>query len=200
MLLIVDDIQAGCGRTGRFFSFEEAGITPDIVTLSKSLSAYGLPFSVMLLRPELDEWKPGEHNGTFRGNNLGMVTATTALDEFWRDERFAANVRRKGEMARAFLEGLVDKHEDADLEVRGRGLLLGLDCGKGRLAEEVCTRAFRRGLIIERSGADDEVVKFLPPLNIDDDDLMTGLQIVEACLGDALADPVVRRATLGGVQ
>ena len=200
ILLIVDDIQAGCGRTGRFFSFEEAGITPDIVTLSKSLSGYGLPFSVMLLKPELDEWEPGEHNGTFRGNNLAMVTATAALDEYWRDDRFAAGVRRKGELTRAFLEGLVDKHEDADLEVRGRGLILGLDCGKGRLAEEVCTRAFTRGLVIERSGADDEVVKFMPPLTIADDDLMKGLQIVESCLDQALADPAVRRATLGGVQ
>ncbi|MFC8586505.1 aspartate aminotransferase family protein, partial [Streptomyces sp. NPDC057217] len=76
MLLIVDDVQMGCGRTGDFFSFEEAGITPDIVTLSKSISGYGLPMALCLFRPELDLWEPGEHNGTFRGNNPAFVTAT----------------------------------------------------------------------------------------------------------------------------
>src|SRR5690606_16705635 len=73
MLLIVDDIQAGCGRTGSFFSFEPAGIQPDIITLSKSLSGYGLPMSLVLIKPELDIWKPGAHSGTFRGNNLAFI-------------------------------------------------------------------------------------------------------------------------------
>ena len=86
VLLIVDDIQVGCGRTGPFFSFEPAGITPDIVTLSKSLSGVGQPLSLVLLRPELDVWAPGEHNGTFRGNNLAFVTATAALD-YWQRRR-----------------------------------------------------------------------------------------------------------------
>jgi diaminobutyrate-2-oxoglutarate transaminase len=200
VLLIVDDIQAGCGRTGTFFSFEEAGITPDMITLSKSLSGYGLPLSIVLLNPDIDVWLPGEHNGTFRGHNPAFVTATAALEHYWRDERLAANVRRKGELSRAFLEGILDKHEEADLEVRGRGLMLGLDCGKTRLAQEVCTRSFDRGLIIERSGADDDVVKFLPPLTISDEDLMKGLQIVESCLSTALEDPAVRREVLGGIQ
>ena len=75
MLLIVDDIQAGCGRTGTFFSFEEMGIKPDMITLSKSISGFGLPFAIVLLREKLDEWTPGEHNGTFRGNNHAFVTA-----------------------------------------------------------------------------------------------------------------------------
>ena len=76
-LLIVDDIQAGCGRTGDFFSFDEAGIVPDIVTMAKSLSGMGLPFALTLFRPELDQWAPGEHNGTFRGNNHAFVTASS---------------------------------------------------------------------------------------------------------------------------
>ena len=80
MLLIVDDIQVGCGRTGTFFSFEAAGIRPDIITLSKSLSGFGLPMSLVLMKPELDVWKPGAHSGTFRGNNLAFVTATQALE------------------------------------------------------------------------------------------------------------------------
>merc|ERR1712108_49757 len=95
ILLIVDDIQAGCGRTGTFFSFEPSGIKPDIVTLSKSLSGYGLPFAVVLLRPDLDVWEPGEHNGTFRGNNHAFITAAAALRHFWKDDSFANEVIEK---------------------------------------------------------------------------------------------------------
>jgi len=68
IMLIIDDIQVGCGRTGRFFSFEDAGIRPDIVCLSKSLSGYGLPMAIVIYRRDLDVWEPGEHNGTFRGH------------------------------------------------------------------------------------------------------------------------------------
>ena len=84
-LLIVDDIQAGCGRTGTFFSFEPAGISPDIICLSKSISGSGLPMALTLIRPELDLWLPGEHNGTFRGNNAAFITAAAALD-WWTDD------------------------------------------------------------------------------------------------------------------
>ena len=73
----------GCGRTGTFFCFEAAGIKPDIVTLSKSIGGYGLPMALVLIKPELDVWEPGEHNGTFRGNNPAFVTARVALEKFW---------------------------------------------------------------------------------------------------------------------
>ena len=79
ILLIVDDIQVGNGRTGKFFSFEHAGLTPDIVCLSKSIGG-GLPLSIVLIRPECDAWQPGEHTGTFRGNNLAFIAATAVLD------------------------------------------------------------------------------------------------------------------------
>ena len=81
ILLIIDDIQVGNGRTGKFFSFEDAGINPDMITLSKSIGG-GLPLSLLFMRPELDQWKPGEHTGTFRGNNLAFIAATAALD-YW---------------------------------------------------------------------------------------------------------------------
>ncbi len=83
ILLIVDDVQMGVGRTGPFFSFEIAGIRPDIVCLSKSISGYGLPMALTLMKPEHDVWGPGEHNGTFRGHNPAFVTAPAALREFW---------------------------------------------------------------------------------------------------------------------
>src|SRR3546814_5299557 len=114
MLLIVDDSQVGCGRTGNFFSFEAAGISPDLITLSKSLSGFGLPMSLVLFKPELDIWKPGAHSGTFRGNNMAFVTATQALDSYCADDAFSADVESKAGLVRARLEDLVHRCPIAD--------------------------------------------------------------------------------------
>ncbi len=184
VLLIVDDIQAGCGRTGDFFSFEAAGITPDIVTLSKSLSGYGQPMAVVLLRPELDQWAPGEHNGTFRGNNLAFVTARAALDHFWRDELLTTSVQRKGGVIERKLRDINERYFDGALELRGRGMMRGIACPDGELAQQVTARAFQEGLIIETSGANDEVVKTLCPLTIGDAALDQGLDILDRAFAD----------------
>jgi len=178
ILLVVDDIQVGCGRTGRFFSFEEAGISPDMITLSKSLSGYGLPFALTLIRPELDKWAPGEHNGTFRGHNLAFVTATAALEEFWQDERIPEAVARKGETVRERLQRVADAHPGLQASVRGRGFIQGLSCEDHPAANEISGECFTRGLIMETAGIDDHVLKFLAPLTIGDDDLAHGLDIV----------------------
>lgn len=177
-LLIVDDIQAGCGRTGSFFSFEEAGIVPDIVTLAKSLSGMGLPFALTLLRPDLDVWEPGEHNGTFRGNCHAFVTATTALNHFWRSERFEEDIRRRA----GFLHKRLNEIASCCGElatVKGRGMMQGIDVGSGELASAITSAAFTRGIIIETSGPHDEVVKVLAPLTIEDDVLAQGLALLE---------------------
>ncbi|PQM27371.1 diaminobutyrate--2-oxoglutarate transaminase [Sphingopyxis lindanitolerans] len=184
-LLIVDDIQAGCGRTGGFFSFEEMGFTPDIVTLAKSLSGLGLPFALTLLRPEFDQWSPGEHNGTFRGNNHAFVTATAALRHFWSSEAFQRDVRRRGDMLEARLAGIAAEY---GFEVRGRGMMRGVNTGSGDLAGAVTTACFDAGLIIETSGAHDEVIKVLAPLTIDDATLAVGLDILETKIREAMAD------------
>jgi diaminobutyrate-2-oxoglutarate transaminase len=178
-LLIVDDIQAGCGRTGGFFSFDGMGVTPDIVTMAKSLSGMGLPFALTLFRPELDRWTPGEHNGTFRGNNHAFVTATAALDHFWRDDAFQADVRRRGDYLGRRLRALADEF---DMSVRGRGMMQGLNVGSGAVAARITEAAFKRGLIIETSGSHDEVVKVLAPLIIEDALLAHGLDILEDCV------------------
>jgi diaminobutyrate-2-oxoglutarate transaminase len=178
-LLIVDDIQAGCGRTGGFFSFEKMGIVPDIVTLAKSLSGMGLPFALTLFRPELDQWSPGEHNGTFRGNNHAFVTATAALRHFWSNGAFEADVKRRGDYLAMRLERMAKKH---GLATRGRGMMRGLDVKSGDVAERITGAAFDRGLIIETSGAHDEIVKVLAPLVIDDTTLVQGLDILEDCV------------------
>ena len=179
ILLIVDDIQAGCGRSGDFFSFESAGIRPDIVTLSKSLSGYGLPLSVVLLRPELDIWAPGEHNGTFRGNNTAFVTAAAAT-AFWQDGAITREVERKGPTVRDCFQRIADAHPSLQASVRGRGFMWGLDCGRAGAAEEIAAECFRHGLVIETAGVDDRVLKFLAPLTIDAEDLAHGLGIIEA--------------------
>lgn len=179
VLLIVDDIQAGCGRTGTFFSFEEAGIQPDMVTLSKSLSGYGLPMAVVLLKPELDRWKPGEHNGTFRGNNLAFVTAKTAIDCYWSDNIFSDDIKRKAAYVSQRLDSIVRKFGQGNFTTRGRGLFQGINCVNGELAEKITRKSFKDGLIIETSGADNHVVKFLCPLTITDAYLKEGIDIVE---------------------
>ncbi|MGE0821837.1 MAG: diaminobutyrate--2-oxoglutarate transaminase [Candidatus Binatia bacterium] len=186
MLLIVDDIQVGCGRTGPFFSFEPAGITPDMICLSKSISGYGLPLALTLIKRELDQWQPGEHNGTFRGHNLAFVTATAAL-RYWETNDLSLDVRRKGEKSQEFLDALATQYPHLAAEVRGRGLIQGIDCIQPGLAEEVSRAAFRRGLIMETSGADSQVCKLLPSLTISDADLEAGLHIIAESFAEVLS-------------
>jgi diaminobutyrate-2-oxoglutarate transaminase len=190
MLLIVDDIQAGCGRTGTFFSFEPSGIYPDIVILSKSLSGYGLPLSMVLLKPVHDVWKPGQHNGTFRGNNMAFVTATAALNHFWSDGKFQASLRSKTQTVTQHLDKLVENYPEAEMTRRGRGLMQGLAFRHPELTGSITALAFQNGLIIETSGGRDEVVKLLAPLTIEQEKLLAGLDILEQAVVDAAGQMV----------
>ncbi|MEK7945545.1 diaminobutyrate--2-oxoglutarate transaminase [Pigmentiphaga sp. YJ18] len=187
MLLIVDDIQVGCGRTGTFFSFESAGIQPDIVTLSKSLSGFGLPMAMVLIKPELDIWKPGEHNGTFRGNNLAFVTAQQALEHYWSDGAFTREIQAKETLVRDWLENMVHSHPEADLSVRGRGLIQGLVSGVPGLANKIAAQAFKGGVVIETSGANDEVLKLLPALTIEEGQLRQALEVLDRAVAEVVA-------------
>ena len=178
ILMIVDDIQSGCGRTGTFFSFEESGIKPDIITMSKSLSGYGLPFAVVLMKPELDKWKPGEHNGTFRGNNLAFVTAKNAIDHYWSDDKFANEIKAKGEYVKEQLADIVSKYGEGNFSMKGRGMFQGINCVNGEIAGKITKKAFKKGLIIETSGADDQIVKLFCALTITQENLETGIAIL----------------------
>jgi len=178
ILLIVDDIQAGCGRTGSFFSFDLAGITPDIITLSKSLSGYGLPMAAVLIKRSLDVWKPGEHNGTFRGNNHAFVTATAALEHYWRSHEFADTLRIKSDHLDARLHSMLERFTPDLSMLRGRGMMRGLVCADPRQAAAITSAVFDEGLIIERSGGNDEVIKFLMPLTIEQAQMDEGLDIL----------------------
>lgn len=187
ILLIIDDIQAGCGRTGTYFSFEEAGIKPDIITLSKSLSGYGIPFAVVLIKPELDQWKPGEHTGTFRGNNFAFVTAKAAIDLYWTDDKFSKEIQRKGQYAAQRLDEIADNYGEGNFTSCGRGMFLGINCVNGDIAGKITHNCFQNGLMIETSGADDQVVKFLCPLIISDENLKKGIDIIEQAVKEVCA-------------
>lgn len=182
IVLIVDDVQMGCGRTGPFFSFEAAGLTPDIVCLSKSISGYGLPLALTLIRPDLDIWKPGEHNGTFRGFNPAFVTGAAALRAYWRDNSLERGTLARGQYIATALDALADSVPGTRIQPRGRGLAHGLAFEHGELAKKVSAVAFERGLLVETAGPKDEVIKLLPPLVASDSELDQGL----ALLADAV--------------
>ncbi len=195
MLLILDDIQAGCGRTGTFFSFEPSGIKPDIVTLSKSLSAYGLPLAVVLLKPDSDLWKPGEHNGTFRGNNHAFVTATAAINEFWSDDSFAKDIQKKADLVTRRFKKIIDTHGETVFRLKGRGLMQGIDCRTEELASKICAEAFDNGVVIETSGNHSQIVKCFCPLTIDEEALNEGLDILEKSIAKVMAKEKLSEAS-----
>jgi len=189
MLLIVDDVQAGCGRTGTFFSFEPAGIKPDVVCLSKSIGGYGLPFAITLIKPEFDIWGPGEHNGTFRGNNMAIVAATEALSH-WENDKLANSVKEKSKVIKMRFEKIVKDYPELKATTRGRGFMRGIACGEGKeeYAGKICEKAFEKGLIIETAGPSGEVVKFLGSLTIDNEGLNKGLDILEEAIEDVVSN------------
>lgn len=184
-LLIVDDIQTGCGRTGAFFSFESMPIVPDLVCLSKSLSGSGLPMSVVLIAPKYDLWTPGEHNGTFRGNNLAFVSARAAL-ELWREPTFLATLRRNVEHLDARLNDLVQTFGHAGLVAKGRGMIRGIELSDPALAQQIKEESFRRRLVVETCGPTDSVIKLMPALTIDAEVLEDGLEILATAFGHVL--------------
>lgn len=187
ILLIVDDIKVGCGRTGPFFSFERAGIKPDLVCLAKSLSAYGNPMAAVLIRPELDCWNPGEHSGTFRGNNLAFVTATAAINEYWQTNDFAQDIANKGQMVGQRLQDMANQYPKMGGQQRGLGLIQGIACSVPGLAKEVSHEAFKRGLIFESMGVNKEVINLQPTLTASSETLSKGLDILEDSIRTVLS-------------
>ena len=188
ILLICDDIQVGCGRTGPFFSFERANIVPDMVILSKSISGYGLPMSLLLFKPDLDVWQPAEHTGTFRGNQLAFVGGTAAL-EYRENTNLEKEVAVKAAFIQTFLETEIAPLNPG-IKTRGLGMIWGIDLacfGDGSLAKRVASRCFELGVIVERVGRDDTVLKILPPLSIDIPNLQKGFKVIKQALSECAA-------------
>ncbi len=183
VVVIADEIQAGVGRTGAFFSFEGSALDPDIICVSKSISGLGLPMALNLVRRSLDTWRPGEFTGTFRGNNLAFATSTAMLETYWRDEELEKSTSEKGVRVRNALSVMAEEFGSGRYSVRGNGLLCGLDVVDTARAAAISSGAFERGLVVECCGPGDTVVKILAPLVIDDDTLTEGL----SRLADAVA-------------
>ncbi len=177
ILLVCDDIQVGSARTGTYFSFERAGIVPDIVTLSKSIGGYGMPFALVLFKPEIDVWAPGEHNGTFRGSQLSIVAAKAGL-EVMLNENIEKEVQRKSAIIKEYLDKVAALNDK--IEIRGIGFIWGVDCNKVKpdvISKAIVKECFENGLIVERAGRNNDVVKIMPPLIADDETLKKGLEI-----------------------
>ncbi len=175
-VLIVDEIQVGCGRTGSYFSFDDLGIQPDIVTLAKGIGGAGTPMAMNLVHPDLDKhWLPGQHTGTFRGQNLSFVAGTEALTYF-ETSQLMDEVAEKAALARSKLEPVVNS--DPNLQLRGKGLVMGLDVGNGARAAAIVKSCFEKGLLVASCGTGGKVLKFIPPLTIPKEDLLEGLDIL----------------------
>lgn len=186
VLLITDDIQVGCGRTGTFFSFERANIVPDIVTISKSIGGCGMPLAMVLFKPELDIWEPGQHTGTFRGNQLALIAGKAGLETFIQTG-LDKEVARKSILVKEFLDNEI-LTLDARIKVRGIGLIWGVDFSgfSEDITKPLIAACFKNGLIIERVGRDNNVLKIMPPLVIDDALLLKGLGIIRDSLKEVL--------------
>ncbi|MGO2508372.1 diaminobutyrate--2-oxoglutarate transaminase [Vibrio hibernica] len=194
VLLIVDDIQAGCGRTGTFFSFEPSGIKPDMVTLSKSIGGYGLPMAIMLMKPELDQWAPGEHNGTFRGNNHAFITAAEAIDTYWHNDDFQTHIQERAAQLNKALQKTLKQYSNLFVGIKGRGLMQGIECKDGDIADLITSDCFENGMVIETAGPNDEVVKFFCPLTVSESELEQGIHIFEKAVAK-VSTKLTRRAS-----
>jgi diaminobutyrate-2-oxoglutarate transaminase len=182
-LLIVDDIQAGCGRAGSFFSFEGLGVEPDLVCLSKSISGSGLPMALTLIRPHFDVWEPGEHNGTFRGNNLAFISASAAID-YWARDEFELGIAKRATMIETVLREVCKQHLEGRARVVGKSLFTGLRFEVPEAAERIRLGMLRRGVLTETCGPRDEVLKIMPALNIPENLLVQGLEALMACAAE----------------
>jgi len=175
--LIIDEVQSGFARTGHNFAFEDAGITPDMVVLSKAIGG-SLPLSVLVYNSALDHWKPGAHAGTFRGNQMAMLAGSATMN-FIQNEHIAAHAASMGHYLQEHLQGLQHQYPCIG-DIRGRGLMLGMEMvdnkaaadhlgsfpADGKLAARIQAHCLQRGLIIEVGGRNGAVVRFLPPLII----------------------------------
>ncbi len=186
-LFIIDDIQAGCGRTGSYFSFDGMGLEPDIITLAKGIGGFGTPLAMNMNKPEFDKhWLPGEHTGTFRGQNISFVAGTKAL-EYFEDDKLMKAVAKKGKLMKDKLDTFLPLGKGA-FEVRGRGMMQAIDVAEGKLAKDVARRCFEKGLLIGPCGSGGRVIKLIPPLIIEDADLSEGLEILESALKEAIKE------------
>lgn len=186
-LFILDDIQAGCGRTGSYFSFDGMDLDPDIVCLAKGIGGYGTPLAMNLVKPEHDKhWNPGEHTGTFRGQGFSFIAGTVGLD-ILNEKGFNQATVEKGEKLKAALQAMADRYPEKDFQVRGKGMMQGIDIKDGSLSKAIASECFKQGLLIGPCGAGGRVIKLIPPLTIENDKLETGLKILDQAFDNIIS-------------
>jgi diaminobutyrate-2-oxoglutarate transaminase len=185
-LLIADEIQTGCGRTGTFFSFEHFGIVPDLVCLSKSISGMGSPMSILLINPALDAWERGEHTGTFRGFAYSYVTGAKALRHFWTNQDFLSDLESLSRHWTRSLESLKEEFPGHVLAIRQLGMLAGVALSSRNFAAGLQQNCFRRGLIVEFVGPEHDVMKLLPALTITHEEIDFATGIIRNALEDTI--------------
>ncbi|MEU6056796.1 diaminobutyrate--2-oxoglutarate transaminase family protein [Streptomyces sp. NPDC047097] len=203
VLLIVDEIQTGVGRTGHFWACERAGVVPDILVASKAVGG-GLPLALIAYRSELDRWLPGAHTGTFRGNTLAMVAGEITLRTV-AEEQLPERAAKLGERIRRELRDMAESRPEFG-EVRGRGLMIGVEIvdpagppdrlgnppGDPVLASALRAACLERGLMLELGGREDTVLRLLPPLTLTDGEADAVLERIAGALA-AVARPGARR-------
>lgn len=184
-LFIIDDIQLGNGRTGHFFSWEDMGLDPDLVCLAKGIGGFGTPMGLLLIRPELDQWSPGDHTGTFRGQNLSFVAGSEAL-AYYETGDFLKSVQEKGRYMEERLNKIGAANKTLNFEVRGRGMMLGLETHNPAVAKKIMAAAAKQRVIVGACGTDGRAIKICPPLTIEQETLERGLDLLEAAVNEGI--------------
>lgn len=187
ILLVIDEVQTGFGRTGRWFACEHYEVRPDIMTLGKGIAS-GFPLSAVAGRSEImDAWPPGAHGTTFGGNPVSCAAASATIDTIERDG-LLDNARRVGEAAMERLAAMKARHGCIG-DVRGLGLMIGIEFVKdGRspdrgLVERIIKESERKGLLLVECGTEKNVVRLMPPLIVTEEQLHRALDVIEDIIG-----------------
>ncbi|HXX62094.1 MAG TPA: aminotransferase class III-fold pyridoxal phosphate-dependent enzyme [Candidatus Sulfotelmatobacter sp.] len=182
ILLVADEVQSGAGRTGRMWAIQHWGVEPDVLVAAKGIAS-GLPISAVVARSELMDWTAGAHGSTYGGNPVACAAllATVKLLE----DGLVDNAARRGEQALEALRPLVRRHESIVRDVRGKGLMIGVQFDSGATADAVQLAAFHRGLLVLEAG--DDVVRMSPALIVDAQEIATGVRIFSAAVAEVAA-------------
>ena len=191
ILLILDEVQAGFGRTGKWFAFEHYGVEPDIMTVAKGIAS-GMPLSGVFSNLDLmKKWPGGSHGGTYGGNAVACAAAVATIQAM-HEENMLENAQQRGEQLQTGLRKLQEEYDQIG-DVRGLGLMIGSEFemdGKFKqakpLVKEIIHAAEERGLMLLSCGTYDSTIRWIPPLNVTDDQINDALNIFADSLATTL--------------
>ncbi len=189
ILLIADEVQSGAGRTGRMWAIQHWDVEPDIVLTAKGIAS-GMPIGAMIARAELMSWGPGAHGSTYGGNPVALAALLETVKLL--EGGLVANAAVRGDQAMRGLRPLVERFPDRVKEVRGKGLMIGIQFDSGETAEAVQMACFDRGLLVLEAG--DDCVRMSPPLVVTESEVTTAVRI----FSESVAHVVAHRAEAVG--